>query len=187
MLVVLGKGNKNDKNKSKQKSKPYQKTLITISAVAITAYSINTNDYNKVNVDRNSFSQSSLMDEVYQTTIEKDPIEIDINEMLNDYTKAITLEDYKEINNLYEDKYIKFTGDINKIYSDPYEGNYITIRGDNEAHNDWMSIQCNFYDKDEIEKLNNLEKGEEVKVEGYCAGGSGMIIEVNDCELNLAK
>ena len=177
MLVVIGNKNSN-KKKSKNKQKSHGKAMVTIGAIAVTVCAIrNENEA----TTQNNINTPVTIEDVKQTIVERNPVEIDVDDLLSDYCEATTVQEVKEVNAEYSDKYIKLSGDINKIYHDPFEGNYITLRGDEIKYDTWMSVQCKFADKEEIEKLNELQKGDEVTIQGYCIGGSGMSVKLEDC------
>jgi hypothetical protein len=81
-------------------------------------------------------------------------------------------------NQTYKNKIAKITGTVDDI-GEILEQTYIVL----QSHKEFAlcSTQCFFDDKDEIKKIADLKKGDEVTLQGTIDGKS-MNVTVNDCK-----
>lgn len=120
-----------------------------------------------------------------QDYMKNDTVKVDIDHMLNDYDRAVTLTEVKVLNDKYSSQYIELTGEVNKIYDDLLEGNYVTLKGYENDHS--LTVQCKIQDEEEIKQLQGLEAGDDLTAKGYCLGGQGMSVKLTDCEIEKVK
>jgi hypothetical protein len=95
----------------------------------------------------------------------------DAEELMNDLSDSFNdvKQEYK-IRNSIKNKYIKISGEVDKVNYNTIDGCYIVFRQDKKGfHDGWIMITCNFYDKTEKKKLLNLHAGDNVTVLGLCS------------------
>ena len=114
-----------------------------------------------------------------QIKIMSDPIKVEAKEVLTDYTNAITYEEQKSVDTLYKDKYLEITGKVDEIIDND------TVRILNEDtskwYSEWVGIECDFSNQVDLEKIQELQAGNEVSVIGYCIGYDEMTVEMDNC------
>lgn len=82
---------------------------------------------------------------------------------------------------IYEGKFIGISGKISSIGKDVFDNPYIMF-GDGV-----FAIQCYFERESDIEKLSELEIGDQVTIAGICEGGSILYINMADCRFPKPK
>lgn len=111
--------------------------------------------------------------------------EITTAEEVIQVTAQDLLETYKsnEIkgDELYKDKRLQVTGTIANIGKDLLDKPYVSINSGEQF--EVYSVQCFFKDKDEIAKLGDLNKGDEITITGTNSGYTLNIL-LKDCKLN---
>lgn len=114
-----------------------------------------------------------------QTYIESNPEIIEIDDLLDDYKQAYTIKEVKEIDQLYQGKYVEITGEINNVYLGSVDGNFITLKGSENGFNSIMTVECRFTDKEEIKEVKEYNKGDDITIQGYFVGSdvSSVIIK----------
>jgi hypothetical protein len=108
-----------------------------------------------------------------------DPIPVEAKEVLNDYANATSYEEQKSVDALYKNQYLEVNGIVNEIVDQD------TLTLDNENTNkwysEWMSIECNFTEQTDLEKLQELQTGDQINIVGYCNGYDGLTVEMDNC------
>jgi hypothetical protein len=188
--------NSNNKNKKQHYVMPYEKlrkeaikdgqklnsqlrgivvkTTLFAGVVASLKYCNNTEQ----NISEAEVVKPVSIEEIQKNYEKYNPEMFDIDELLNDYNSAYTIEDVKEVNELYSGQYIELTGEIKNEYIGSVDGDFITLQGEESK---WMSVQCNIEDKLELEELKEYKVGDDITIQGYCVGGNGLSVKINDC------
>ena len=79
---------------------------------------------------------------------------------------------------IYSGKYFRLTGTIGDIGKDILENVYITFKRDEPFA--ITSVQCYFNDDAEIQKVMDLNSGDNITLVGYCEGKFGNV-QIKDC------
>lgn len=82
--------------------------------------------------------------------------------------------------NDYRDKILKVTGFVGNIGKDILDDSYVTLGTDNRY--EIIHVQCYFSDSDELKKLESLEPGDKITIEGICKGKS-LNVFLEKCKL----
>lgn len=96
------------------------------------------------------------------------PTEIKYIEVTSDELITVFTNNQVKHNEDYKNKYLKITGKIFLI-SQITTSTAIFFENNVGSQID-NTIKCMFYDKDEIKKISNLNKGQEISVYGYYVG-----------------
>jgi len=100
-------------------------------------------------------------------------------------TAAQLVSEYQEngvkADNQYKGKLLEVTGTVRNIDKDLLDTVFITLNGGG----DWSlnDVQCYFKDKEEIEKVAELSKGQTVTVIGTCNGLLIINVDMKNCKL----
>lgn len=170
---------KQTKDMNYQLKKVLKMTLLTVGTVGLVKVYINNQELLTENNEKTNTPVQ--LEEVIQNHVAEDVVKIDINDLLRDYSRAATLDEVNSVNEEYEGLYMDITGEVNNIYIDSIDGNFVTLKGDEDWYGNVMTVQCNIENKDEIEQLKDLKRGKEIDVQGYCIGGEGISVQLNDC------
>ena len=98
-------------------------------------------------------------------------IEITSVELADAYADDPTLAD-----SMYNNKVVRITGTISSMAGD-------TILYTVNLNGDIYSINCNFDDASEIEKLSNYSPGDEIEIIGKIHGIYLVYISIDDCRI----
>lgn len=112
-------------------------------------------------------------------------IKTDANDLLEEFSKKYTIDDKKEMYNKYYGKMFEVTGKVNRVEYDSTDyGDNIQITNSEPKtfFSDTMELQCLFSQDYDLEKLN-IEKGDEIKFDGYFVGTDVRDIEFKSCEI----
>jgi len=168
--------NKRVQQLNKQIKKGLKMTALTVGIIGVAKYYYKNKDQF---VDTNVDSPIKIEDIVRE--YKYNGIKMDADDILSDYSKVTTLYDMKEVNAVYQGKYLEVTGDFHKNYINSIDGDFITLKGDENWYSTYMTIECEFADKIEIDKLKELDKGDEIVVVGECLGSDGVTVKLEDC------
>ena len=107
------------------------------------------------------------------TAPKEDIIKISASDLLAEYDANEVAADNK-----YKGKKVEITGAVDSIGKDIFGSVYVTLKTDNG----FISIQCYFSEKAEIDKVATLKEGDWVTVTGIVDGRSINIV-VKKCKL----
>ena len=100
-------------------------------------------------------------------------IEVTAKEMLQEYDDNEVKADEK-----YRDKLVTVTGKINDVGKDILDEAYVSVGTGSEY--EFITVQCYFSDEEELKKVSDLNKGDDITLTGTCDGMSINIL-LNDC------
>ncbi len=176
---------KNGFNRPNKKFKVSKQTMdiIKFTGIVGTMFCLSAMDYFSTKredvVSENTTVQYIDYKDFAQTYIENNPEIIEIDDLLDDYKQAYTIKEVKEIDQLYQGKYVEITGEINNVYLGSVDGNFITLKGSENGFNSIMTVECRFTDKEEIKEVKEYNKGDDITIQGYFVGSdvSSVIIK----------
>lgn len=170
---IMKESAKNLKDLNKQAVSLAIKAAIAVGVVGAIKY---TNNSEKEYVE-----MPITMDTIQQEYVINNPEKVDINDLLNEYNTAFTIDEVKALNGQYSNQYIEVTGEIRNKYLGSIDGDFITLQGDNDLG---LSVRCNIEDYQEVIEAKQYSIGDEITVAGYCNGGNGLSVELNECKID---
>lgn len=171
------------KRKKKYKITKQTKNIIKFTGIIGAIFVLNSTDYLRNHANKETMDntiQNVDYREFVKTYIPKNPEIIEIDDLLNEYKKAYTIKEVKEIDDYYKGKYVEITGEINNVYLGSVDGNFITLKGEEESFNNLMTIECRFEDKEEIKEAKEYEKGDDITIQGYFIGSDVSTIIIKE-------
>lgn len=179
------KKNNYNYNKPKKKFKVNKQTMdiIKFTGIVGTMFCLSATDYlntkKEMVASENTAMQYVDYKDFTKTYIEKNPEIIEIDDLLNDYKQAISLYEIRDVDEIYKGKYIEITGEINNLYLGSVDGNFLTLKGDEESLN-LMTVECRFNDKEEIKEAKEYKVGDEITIQGYFIGSEVSSVVIKD-------
>lgn len=143
---------------------------------------ITPSQYENINSNNQTYGTQTNNEQI---KIIADPIKVEAKEVLTDYTQATTYNEQKSVDALYKDKYLEVNGKVGEVVDE----DTIKILNEDKSkwYSEWMSIECDFNNQVDLEKIQELQAGNEVNVVGYCNGYDKMTVEMDDCILTEIK
>jgi hypothetical protein len=133
-------------------------------------------------VEENAKQYTDIVNEAQAADLQMNivnPIKVEAKEVLTDYTNAVSYEEQKSVDAIYKNQYLEVTGKVNEII----DQDTITLMNENSSkwYSEWVGIECNFNNQVDLEQIQNLQKGTEVDIIGYCTGYDKMTVELDNC------
>lgn len=176
------KGENGKEYELKEKKPFYKKTwfkiLIGILVIILIIQALGGNDNtsqkenNDISGTNNVITTESNESEMEDTEVEA--IDITATELITAYENNEVKADKD-----YKGKLANISGVVRNI-GIVLDNTYVTIDGGEDM--EFISVQCNFEDEDEIEKVSNLSKGDNIVIQGVIDGQS-LDISVKDSKI----